>query len=104
MKNWKKWLMIDKELPRSSYILRIVVGGYLLYSIWKIADGFSRPEEVNIPVITVSIITLAICTIICFATAAYGLLTKQYSEEGEIEEENSENSEITMSDSEENNK
>jgi len=77
MKNWKKWLWIDKRLPKSNYILRIIVGLYLIYAIWNILKGMSRPE-VNGTVLTVASVVLGIGCAFCLVTGAIGLAKKEY--------------------------
>lgn len=90
MKNtgWKKWLLIDRRLPKSNYILRAFVGIYLIYIIGNIGKGLSEPEVSNVPVILAAMIVLGVFCLLCIISGGYGLWKKEYREMYQEGEEN----------------
>lgn len=94
-KKWKKWFLIDKRLPKSSYILRAFAGVYLIYIIGNAIKGLSDPDITNPAAAVAIVVVLSLFCLLCIISGGYGLWKKEYremyQEDEETEEKNDEN-------------
>ena len=92
MKNegWKKWFLIDRRLPKSSYILRAFAGLYLIYIVGNIGKGLFEPDVTGVPLIIAAMVFLGAFCVLCIISGGYGLWKKEYREMYQEEEENKE--------------
>lgn len=98
MKNegWKKWLLIDRRLPKSSYILRTFVGIYLVYIVGNIGKGLFEPEVTGVPLVIALMSFFGIICALCIISGGYGLWKKEYREmyQEKMDEEEQESNNI----------
>jgi len=85
--NWKKFLWIDKRVPKNSYVLRTLVGFYLIYIVYQIIAGMKEPNVTNPVIVVVSAIILSFFCAFCLLSGAIGLYKKEYKEALDDEEE-----------------
>ncbi len=87
--NWKKFLWIDKRVPKNSYVLRTLVGFYLIYIVYQIISGMKEPNVTNPVVVVAAAIILAFFCVFCLLSGSIGLYTKEYKEAHDGEDEES---------------
>lgn len=75
---WKKFLLILPGINRSSYILRLVAGGYVAYMSITNLMNLSSMEADDAKRIAVLSGTLLICAAHFVFSAAYALLKHEY--------------------------
>lgn len=87
---WKKLLMIDARLPKSSYLFRAVAGLYLGYVVYQLATGAATV----IPI--VKVIAVAAFTIMCavfVGSAIIAIKIGEYKEKSESNNDDENNQE-----------
>lgn len=80
MNKWKKILGIQRHVPRSSYILRVVVGGYLLYLSYQIIGGLGTESKANPAIMITAAVLFGLFAIFCLLSGGIGLYQKEYRE------------------------
>jgi len=99
--NWKKFLWIDKRVPKTSYVLRTFVGFYLIYIVYQIIAGMKEPDVTNPVIVVAAAIILSFFCAFCLLSGSIGLYTKEYreahdDEEVESDEEKDANQDISV--------
>ncbi len=90
--NWKKFLWIDKRVPKRSYVLRTLVGFYLIYIVYQIIAGMKEPNVTKPAIVIVAAIILSFFCVFCLLSGGIGLYTKEYNE-AQVDEEDERNEE-----------
>ncbi len=70
--NWKKYFLVDPKYTKGSYLLRLVVGGYLVYNTMTMLDSPTTP-------LLIASILMGIAGIYLLISAGIGFLVKDES-------------------------
>ena len=85
--NWKKFLWINKRVPKNSYVLRTLVGFYLIYIVYQIIAGLKEPNVTNPVIVVASAIILSFFCAFFLLSGGVGLYKKEYKEAQDDEED-----------------